>query len=219
MFRKNVCRAEQYFVIIIAGLCVILSGCESSLQPTASVLPTPETSACKARINRAVWIAPVEVTDLDRSKHGDIEGRLTGNIRKYIADANCFGEVRQVSGQTAGPGQTDIILKFVFDRYEVDHGNHPEFIPLAIVTFTVWIWVGGDMYYNETDFRATLTVSDSSGRQITNVSAKHNHKEHYSLYNMAERTPALTGYLLPGQARAALVKELMDKAMPALKGP
>ena len=219
MFRTNVYGAGQYFAIIIAGLCVIVSGCESSLQPSASVISTPETSACKTRINRAVWIAPVEVTDLDRSKHGDIEGRLTENIRKYVSDANCFAEVREASEQTAGPGQTDIILKFLFDRYEVDHGTHPEFIPLAIVTFTVWIWVGGDMYYTEADFSATMTVSDSSDRQITSVSAKHHYKEHYSFYNLAEQTPARTGYLLPGQARAVLVKQLLDKAMPALKGP
>ena len=216
MFRTHVCGARHYFVIVIAGLCVILSGCESSIQPSASVITTPETSACKTKISRAVWIAPVEVTDLDRGKHGDIEERLTENIRKYIADANCFGEVRE---QTASPGQTDIILKFLFDRYEVDHGSHPEFIPLAIVTFTVWIWVGGDMYYTEADFSATLTVSDSSDRQIAKVSAKHNYKEHYSFYNLAEQTPARTGYLLPGRARAALVKQLLAKAMPALKGP
>ena len=218
MFTPKDYKSLYCFMIVAVVLSVILSGCAFPVKPSASLIPTPETATCETEINRTAWIAPVEVTALGRRERADIQERLTKSIRDYIADANCFHDVRGISEQTANIGQTDVVLKFVFDRYKVQEGLHPEFIPLAVVTLTVWIWVGGDIYYDETDFSATLTVLDSSYQQITHVSAEHNQKEHYSYYDYGKKTPVRTGYLKPGQARAALVKELLDKALPALRG-
>lgn len=219
---KIMCSANSHkstlrLEILALCICSVLAGCSQKLAPTASVIPTTELGGCVAKIDSIAWISEVKVTDLRGDKRAAIEKRLGPNIRDFVDERGCFQEVHLISEKTGEAGKEDLFLNFVFDRYRSETGIHPLGIPLSLVTLTIYVWVGGPLWYDSSEFSATLNVEDVSGRKIIRVSDQHRWRENYSFYKAGQQTQARAAYLKPGEARAVLIQKLLDEAIPEIK--
>lgn len=135
-----------------------------------------------------------------------MEDSLRGNILSYIQDSGYFTEVDTLPGKI---GENDLVLDFQFDHFLQERSIHPAYFPAALLTFTVYIWVGGPIVIDESDLSGTLTVKDSNSQILTKITSAVKEKHNLSLY-----TDKFKGSL---EDRTILIRDLLKKAIVELR--
>ncbi len=154
------------------------------------------------------WLAPATITDPDSVQRREIEQSLTLSIATYVEEAKYFSRVNRLPGT---PRPDEYVLRFEFSRYRMERTPHPAYFPLAILTLTIYIWVGGPIYVDESTLTGELVVTDVSGKTLVQVSDSFA-DQHDVSFNSPD-------YMFPTgmTARTTLVRTLLDRAVQDLE--
>ena len=188
--------------------------CLASLSASLGCVSVPPGSAleparpAQVRLPSGAWLAPATITDPAAVQRREIEQSLTLSIATYVEDAKYFSRVNRLPGN---PRPDEYVLYFDFSRYQMERTPHPAYFPLAILTLTIYIWVGGPIYVDKSTLAGELVVKAVSGATLVQVSDSFA-DQHDVSFNSPD-------YLFPTgmAARTTLVRTLLDRAVAELE--
>jgi hypothetical protein len=160
-------------------------------------------------VARNAWIGPVRILDPAVQNRTSVEDSLTADIAKFVRESRGFLEVDSVPGKPHGD---DVFLNFRFDRYRQERKLNPAYLPAAVLTLTLYTWLGGPVYDDASELSGMLTVKDLSGKTLAEACAHLTEQQSVSLWSV--------GYAsFDGRKpRTLLVQELVDEAAESLRG-
>lgn len=144
------------------------------------VLAVLVTSGCW---NGKILLADADFTDLKLPSTGQsigVKGVPRAEMNKYQGafEKQIVAELRY-SGMFAGvyyndyeAGDVDLEIRVAPATLWFDLSPHPAGIPLAFVTATLYIWVGGPMVTHYQQYEVTLNVYDPNGGHLFEISEK-----------------------------------------------
>jgi len=184
--------------VSLVALCSGL-GCVS--MPTGASLGRAEPAT--KSVPRGAWLAPVVISDPSARGATENQRQLTLAIEGYVQQAGYFSRVNLLPGE---PSSDEYVLGFVFDRYELRREIHPMYVPLALITLGIYIWAGGPIYRDVTHFSASLSVADTSGKELLRYADHVDDEGNVSLWSPR--------YALPTSSaeRTRLVRSLLEQA-------
>lgn len=150
----------HFLAASIASLA--LTGCVS-FTPAGPISP-PE-QIIEHSLPGSAMIKDVKVTDqrIDEKTRRNIGNQLTAQISQHIEKGEYF---KQVISFPAKLDEQDVQLQFDFSSLKGKRTPHPAYVPGALLTLTIWIWVNGPIYVDKYDLAAELQILDSEGRQL-----------------------------------------------------
>jgi hypothetical protein len=153
--------------------------------------------------HRKAWIGALQILDPAVGNRPSAEDSLRASLTDFVRETRIFIDVDRLPGEVQSD---DLILAFRFDRFQQERNTHPAYFPGAVLTLTLYTWLGGPIYRDLSKLSGSLTVKDSRGRSLTAVDAQIEEHQTVSLWSPQ--------YALPGAAaaRTALMQQLLDKA-------
>nr|WP_218173043.1 hypothetical protein [Pseudomonas veronii] len=162
---------------------------------------------------RSAQVADVTVSaaDINDANKTAISRSLTAQLNQYVSTAGYF---KQVTEYPVRLGEQDVLLKFNMTSLKGHRGIHPGYVPGALLTLTVWIWVNGPIYVDTFDVAGDLVIVDRDGKEL--ASAKHEVKfeRNVGLYGREYWAPTMGAKQLN-----ELVAQLLDTATAKLAKP
>lgn len=180
-----------------------LSGCVSYsvTGPLGAPLhPAPISSP------RTAQIADVQVTapGIDEATRTAISRSLTAQLTPYVKSAGYF---RQLSEFPTRLGEEDVVLKFNMTSLKGHRAPHPGYLPGALLTLTVWIWVNGPIYVDSFDLAGELSIVDRNGQELASAKEQLKFERNVGLYGREYWAPTQGAKQLN-----ELVAKLLDNA-------
>ena len=123
------------------------------------------------------WLQPVKVNSRDADQVGE---SLTINIRDYLNESKLFNQAKTY--RKAAIKENDLVGEIEFSSYQIKRSIHPAYFPAALLTATVYIWVGGPIAIDTVNLVATLVVKDASGKEIARAKEEIKSKQNKSFY-------------------------------------
>ena len=183
----------------------ILAGCATHLPPTASLgRPSPRQTV----YGGTAWIRDVKISDRAVKQLDDTRGLLATNICTYVADSGFFRAAKLGPGTV---GERDVVLNIDFERYRAVWNIHPACVPVSVLTFTMYFWVGAPVLYDELDFSARMTASDSRGRVLCEATHQEVERENYSVYQGTDFVEERTAVEKAARVRTAVLAALLEE--------
>ncbi len=175
-------------------------GCMSL--PSGSSLEPAQPA--RVSVPNGAWLAPATISDPSAPQRRETEQSLTLAIATYIDAAGFFSRVNRLPGN---PRPEELVLEFRFDRYQLKRTLHPWYVPGAILSWTIYIWVGGPIYRDESSLAGELVINDVSGNRLAQV-ADSIEDQHDVSFNSPD-------YIFPTgmKQRTALVRSLLERAV------
>ena len=158
---KNLFRAAT----LIAALS--MTGCVSYTVTGPIGAPLHPAAVTSPRSAQVADVT-VSVADVNDANKTAISRSLTAQLNQYVSTAGYF---KQVTEYPVRLGEQDVSLKFNMTSLKGHRGIHPGYVPGALLTLTVWIWVNGPIYVDTFDVAGDLVIVDRDGKQL--ASAKH----------------------------------------------
>jgi len=201
---KNLFRAAT----LIAALS--MTGCVSYTVTGPIGAPLHPAAVTSPRSAQVADVT-VSVADVNDANKTAISRSLTAQLNQYVSTA---GYVKQVTEYPVRLGEQDVSLKFNMTSLKGHRGIHPGYVPGALLTLTVWIWVNGPIYVDTFDVAGDLVIVDREGKQL--ASAKHEVKfeRNVGLYGREYWAPTMGA-----QQLTKLVAQLLDSATAKLAKP
>src|SRR5690606_15707210 len=124
--------------------------------------PAQKASASR---QEAVLVDKVVVSDTSISEavRGNLSSQFTEQLNKRMERGEYF---REVISFPATLGEEDVLLKLEFSSLKGKRTTHPGYIPGALVTLTMWIWVNGPIYVDKYDLVGALSFEDAHGKVL-----------------------------------------------------
>jgi hypothetical protein len=188
------------WLVIAVFVSGALTGCVSVPAGTSLATPTPSSVS----LDRGAWLAPVEISDPQTKQIDEIRHSLTLSIAGYTDRARFFRRVNLLPGQ---PSPDELVLHFRFDHYQLERTPHPAYFPGALLTLTLYIWLGGPIYVDQAHLSGSLALEDPSGKELVRVANQYDDRHSVNLWSQ--------DYMLPSaiEARTTLVRFLLDQAV------
>jgi hypothetical protein len=201
---KNLFRAAT----LIAALS--MTGCVSYTVTGPIGAPLHPAAVTSPRSAQVADVT-VSVADVNDANKTAISRSLTAQLNQYVSTAGYF---KQVTEYPVRLGEQDVSLKFNMTSLKGHRGIHPGYVPGALLTLTVWIWVNGPIYVDSFDVAGDLVIVDRDGKQL--ASAKHEVKfeRNVGLYGREYWAPTMGAKQLN-----ELVAQLLDSATAKLAKP
>ncbi|MCK1785397.1 hypothetical protein L9Z73_13875 [Pseudomonas sp. TNT11] len=201
---KNLFRAAT----LIAALS--MTGCVSYTVTGPIGAPLHPAAVTSPRSAQVADVT-VSVADVNDANKTAISRSLTAQLNQYVSTAGYF---KQVTEYPVRLGEQDVSLKFNMTSLKGHRGIHPGYVPGALLTLTVWIWVNGPIYVDTFDVAGDLVIVDREGKQL--ASAKHEVKfeRNVGLYGREYWAPTMGAKQLN-----ELVAQLLDSATAKLAKP
>lgn len=201
---KNLFRATT----LIAALS--MTGCVSYTVTGPIGAPLHPAAVTSPRSAQVADVT-VSVADVNDANKTAISRSLTAQLNQYVSTAGYF---KQVTEYPVRLGEQDVSLKFNMTSLKGHRGIHPGYVPGALLTLTVWIWVNGPIYVDTFDVAGDLVIVDREGKQL--ASAKHEVKfeRNVGLYGREYWAPTMGAKQLN-----ELVAQLLDSATAKLAKP
>lgn len=197
------------FLMVIA-LGLSLTGCVSftPLGPIGEPLkPASSTLARGAELRDVQISAP----KLDENARANGSRQLTEQISVYVDKSDYF---KRVVVFPAKAGEDDVVLKFNLTSLAGKRTMHPAYIPGALLTLTIWIWVDGPIYVDKYDLAGELIIEDRHGKQLAKSVEQVKLDKNVGLWNSDYLNPRLGGTQL-----RELIAQLLANATPQLQTP
>ncbi|WP_460145525.1 hypothetical protein [Pseudomonas sp. S2_A02] len=197
-----------YLMAIALGLS--LTGCVSftPLGPIGEPLkPASSTLDRSAEISEVVISAP----ELDDKVRVAGSRQLTEQVSAYVDKSDYF---KRIVVFPAKAGEDDVVLKFNLTSLAGKRTVHPAYIPGALVTLTIWIWVDGPIYVDKYDLAGELIIEDRQGKQLARSVEQVKLDKNVGLWNADYLNPRLGGSQLRD-----LIAHLLASATPQLRTP
>lgn len=191
------------YLLCLLFIIPVISGCVSTIRSgLGDATPVSNT------IDKKVWLSKVEILDLSGEDKSIAEESFTLNLLEYLQEGRYFKEVNLLPGKV---GEDDLILRFRFDRFKEKYGVHPAYFPGALLTATLYIWVGGPCATMSSNLSGKLIVEDSHGSLITKVNYEVKGKRNFSIWTASEQGDFFS------KPRTLIIKELLDRACATLQ--
>ena len=179
-------------------LLLLTSGC-LSLAADTSFAPPGGTRL--ATLSSRAWLAPVEINDPRFGGSRDIVvPSLTTNIRRYLSETQQFSSVGILPGAVE---DRDLVLRFEFDAFRSDLSLYSLYVPAALLTATLYIWLGGPVWVAEQNVGASLRVEDGSGRVLGEFERSASGSDYISFWD-----PFPTGQAIRTEVLRGIVEEM-----------
>lgn len=155
---------------------------------------------------RTAQIADVQVTapGIDEATRTAISRSLTAQLTPYVKSAGYF---RQLSEFPTRLGEEDVVLKFNMTSLKGHRAPHPGYLPGALLTLTVWIWVNGPIYVDSFDLAGELSIVDRDGQELASAKEQLKFERNVGLYGREYWAPTQGAKQLN-----ELVAKLLDNA-------
>lgn len=153
-------RKLQY---LTAGLLSLaLTGCVS-FTPAGPI--GPPSQIAEHSLPAGAMLKEVLVSDqrLDDTQRRNISNQLTSQIAQHVERGEYF---QRIISFPAKLDEQDVQLQFNFSSLKGKRTPHPGYVPGALLTLTMWIWVNGPVYVDKYDLAAELQIIDSTGKQL-----------------------------------------------------
>ncbi len=150
----------QYMAVALLSL--VLTGCVSFVPAGPIGLPA---KAVENTLPIGAMVKDVQVSDpaIEDLQRRNISSQLTAQIGAHIERGEYFQKMIVFPAKL---GEKDVELAFNFTTLKGKRTPHPAYIPGALLTLTIWIWVNGPVYVDTYDLAAELRVNDSHGKQL-----------------------------------------------------
>jgi hypothetical protein len=201
---KNLLRATA----LIAALS--MTGCVSYTVtgPIGAPLhPAPVSSVRNAQIADVT----VNAADINDANKTAISRSLTAQLNQYVRSAGYF---KQVTEYPVRLGENDVSLKFNLTSLKGHRGPHPAYVPGALLTLTIWIWVNGPIYVDTFDVAGDLVIVDRDGKELASAKQEVKFERNVGLYGREYWAPTMGAKQLN-----ELVAQLLDNATAKLAKP
>jgi hypothetical protein len=162
---------------------------------------------------RSAQIADVTVSaaDVNEANRAAISSSLTAQITQYVRTAGYF---KQVTEYPVRLGEQDVTLKFNMTSLKGHRAPHPAYVPGALLTLTIWIWVNGPIYVDSFDVAGDLVIVDRNGKELAKATDSIKFEHNVGLYSGQYWAPSMGG-----QQLTKLVGQLLDTATANLAKP
>jgi hypothetical protein len=184
-----------------------LTGCFSF--NTYGPLGEPNKAAT-VNSTRVAQISEVEISapDINDDMRKNVSRQLTDQISHYVESAGYF---KDVSAFPAKLGDQDVMLKFNMTSLHGRRTPHPAYVPGALLTLTIYIWVNGPVYVDTYDLSGELTIEDRTGKTLAKSIEKINEPHNVGLFDVDYAAPGLGSQQLRN-----LIAKLSDDAVTQL---
>lgn len=189
-------------MLLALSLSLSLTGCISFT--ATGPIGDPVTPA-KVKSVRSAQVADVVISSpgLKDDQRQNISRQLTEQISRYVEKG---GYYQSLIAFPARLGDQDVQLKFNLTSLKGKRSMHPAYIPGALLTLTVWIWVNGPIYVDNYDFAGELVVEDRNGKVLARSVDQVNEKKNQGIYNGEYWAPSLGRFELRD-----MIGRLLDK--------
>ena len=162
---------------------------------------------------RSAQIADVAVSDADVNEANKtaISRSLTAQLNQYVRTAGYF---KQVTEYPVRLEENDVVLKFNMTSLKGHRAPHPAYVPGALLTLTIWIWVNGPIYVDSFDVAGDLVIVDRNGKELATAKDTITFEHNVGLYSGQYWAPSMGG-----QQLTKLVAQLLDTATAKLAKP
>lgn len=162
---------------------------------------------------RSAQIADVTVSaaDVNEANKAAISSSLTAQITQYVRTAGYF---KQVTEYPVRLGEQDVTLKFNMTSLKGHRAPHPAYVPGALLTLTIWIWVNGPIYVDSFDVAGDLVIVDRNGKELAKATDSIKFEHNVGLYSGQYWAPSMGG-----QQLTKLVGQLLDTTTANLAKP
>nr|WP_218580369.1 MULTISPECIES: hypothetical protein [unclassified Pseudomonas] len=195
-----------------AALIAVLSmtGCVSYTVtgPIGAPLHPASVSSPRSAQIADVTVNAVGVNDANKTA---ISHSLTLQLNEYVRTAGYF---KQVTEYPVRLGEQDVSLKFNMTSLKGHRGVHPGYVPGALLTLTIWIWVNGPIYVDTFDLAGDLTIVDRDGKELASSKQEVKFERNVGLYGREYWAPTMGAKQLN-----ELVAQLLDTATAKLAKP
>jgi hypothetical protein len=162
--------------------------------------PAPISSPRTAQIADVAVTAP-DVNDANRTA---ISRSLTAQLNQYVQTGGYF---KQITEYPTRLGENDVLLKFDMTSLKGHRGVHPAYVPGALLTLTLWIWVNGPINVDSYDVAGNLTIVDRDGKELAAAKEEIKLERNVGLYGREYWAPTMGAKELN-----QLVAQLLDNA-------
>jgi hypothetical protein len=166
----------------------------------APLHPAPISSPRTAQIADVTVSAP----GIDEATKTAISRSLTAQLNQYVQTGGYF---KQVSEYPARLDENDVLLKFNMTSLKGHRSPHPGYIPGALLTLTLWIWVNGPIYVDSFDVAGDLVIVDRDGKELAAAKDQVKLERNVGLYGREYWAPTMGAKQLN-----ELVSQLLDTA-------
>jgi hypothetical protein len=143
--------------LVAALLSLSLTGCVSftpagpigdPLQPASFTQP------------RAVMVDDVQISDskINENLRKTLSSQFTEQLSNRIERGEYFAKVISFPATLV---EQDVLLNLNLTSLRGKRTPHPAYLPGALLTLTMWIWVNGPIYVDKYDLAGELTISDA----------------------------------------------------------
>lgn len=147
----------------------------------SALLDSSGYSANGAVISEDIVLRKIELagdTEYDRSL---LEMTLKANLKNTLEETKMFKSVRYYN-KNDKEGNTKII-DIKFSRFENQMKVHPLYFPLAMLTLSIYIWVGGPIVTYESNYAAEVNVYNEKSDLIKTINKQIEISENENIYN------------------------------------
>jgi hypothetical protein len=102
----------------------------------------------------------VQISDskINENLRKTLSSQFTEQLSNRIERGEYFAKVISFP---ATLGEQDVLLKLNLTSLRGKRTPHPAYLPGALLTLTMWIWVNGPIYVDKYDLAGELTISDA----------------------------------------------------------
>lgn len=191
--------------LLLVGLLLLgLGGCVS-FHPAGPIGAPTETA--KITYPHAVQIDEVTITDKEITNSDwrrTVGANLTEQIGQHVERGEYFERLISFPAKVEGD---DVVLKFNFSSLEGKRTPHPGYVPGALLTLTMWIWVNGPIYVDKYDLVGDLQIENAAGKTLASSHKTLNLRQNTGLWDRDYANGALGGVQL-----TQLVESLLKDA-------
>lgn len=193
---------RRVLMLLALSMSLSLTGCISF---TASGPIGDPVTPAKVGSSRSAQVADVVISspDLKDEQRQNISRQMTEQISRYVEKG---GYYQSVIAFPARLNEQDVQLKFNLTSLKGRRTLHPAYIPGALLTLTVWIWVNGPIYVDNYDLAGELVVEDRNGKVLARAVEQVKEKKNLGLYNGEYWAPSLGRFQLRD-----MIARLLDK--------
>lgn len=159
-----------------------------------------------------------QIADVTVSLPGTDDTTLTAISRSLTVQLNQYvkagGYFKQVTEYPVRLGEDDVVLKFNMTSLKGHRSPHPAYIPGALLTLTIWIWVNGPIYVDSFDVAGDLVIVDRDGKELAGAKDQIKFEHNVGLYGREYWSPVMGAKQLN-----ELVSKLLDTATARLTKP
>ncbi|HMV42571.1 MAG TPA: hypothetical protein PK079_20585 [Leptospiraceae bacterium] len=184
----------------------LLIGC-ISLPPSATLLdPVKQQNT----IPEKVVIEKTNIPELSDRYRKATEDNLTMNWKDFLVKGNYF-EKSILFTDKPEDWTNYKNIQLHFSKFSQERTIDPWYFPLALVTLTIYIWIGGGVSIDTGIYNASLLVKDEKGKVIYQVSKEKMEERSINIYNRYSMTSF-------AEVKTKLITELLEDYQLQKKG-